>query len=212
MTDENAVTPDISAPEPGERLPGAGASLDRLSLLARRRSTAAVALAEPGPSADEIETLLRIAQRVPDHGKLAPWRFIIFQGPARENFGHILAKVASLANPSIDEAQIETERNRLTRAPLVIAVISTVIENHKIPEWEQILSAGAVCQTMLLAANAMGYGGQWLTEWYAYHPNVRDTMGLRSGERIAGFLHFGTASEDPVERLRPKSAVEYWEG
>lgn len=211
MTDENTPRPGISPPEPGERLTAAEASPDRLSLLARRRSTAAVALAEPGPSPDEIETLIRIAQRVPDHGKLAPWRFVIFRGPARESFGNVLAKVASVGNDAMTDEQIALERGRFTRAPLVIAVISTVIENHKIPEWEQILSAGAVCQTLLLAANAMGYGGQWLTEWYAYHPAVRDTIGLRSGERIAGFLHFGTASEDPVERLRPKSAVEYWE-
>tara|TARA_R110002072_G_scaffold195463_1_gene352827 strand:- start:1783 stop:2421 length:639 start_codon:yes stop_codon:yes gene_type:complete len=212
MTDATEPTFNTETPEPGERLQAARASQDCLSMLARRRSTAAVALAEPGPDADQLATMLRLSQRVPDHGKMTPWRFVVFQGDERERFGNILAKVASVATPNMDEAQIETERSRLTRAPLVIAVISTVIENHKIPEWEQVLSAGAVCQTMLLAANAMGFGGQWLTEWYAYHPAVRDSMGLRSGERIAGFMYFGTANEDPVERLRPKAAVDYWQG
>lgn len=212
MSDELPASPSIEAPEPGERITGAEANLDRLAMLARRRSTAAVALTEPAPNPSELKTLLQIAQRVPDHGKLTPWRFVIFEGPSRENFGNILAKVAATHFQNINDEHIEIERNRLTRAPLVVAVISTVIENHKIPEWEQILSAGAVCQNMLLAANAMGYGGQWLTEWFAYHPSIRDTMELRSGERIAGFMHFGTPSEDPVERLRPTAGIEHWQG
>ncbi len=203
MSDELPASPSIEAPEPGERITGAEANLDRLSMLARRRSTAAVALTEPAPNPSELKTLLQIAQRVPDHGKLTPWRFVIFEGPSRENFGNILAKVAATHFQNINDEHIEIERNRLTRAPLVVAVISTVIENHKIPEWEQILSAGAVCQNMLIAAHAMGYAGQWVTEWYSANPQVDAVLGLCRNERIAGFIYLGTASVEPTERPRP---------
>ncbi len=199
-------------PSPGERLAPSNRSEQTLNLLKRRRSVPAIGLAEPGPTEDQIHDLIGIGARVPDHGKLAPWRFIIFEGTARQSFGQILGKVFAAKTGEATEQQIEFERQRLTRAPLVIAVISTVIEKHAIPVWEQELSAGAVCQNMLIAANAMGYGAQWLTEWYAFDPDVKDMLGLRSGERVAGYIYVGTAQDDPVERKRPQPQIGRWKG
>lgn len=197
-------------PAPGERLAPSHPNADTLALLTRRRSTTAIALGEPGPSPEQVEHLIGIAGRVPDHGKLAPWRFVIFEGEARASFGQLLAKVYAAASPKATREQIDAEADRFNRAPLVIAVISNVIENHKIPEWEQILSAGAACQNLLIAASAMGFGAQWLTEWYAYDPFVKDALGLRSGERIAGFVYVGAAPDEPVERTRPRPHVGRW--
>ncbi|PIW31844.1 MAG: nitroreductase [Rhodobacterales bacterium CG15_BIG_FIL_POST_REV_8_21_14_020_59_13] len=203
------ILPDF--PDQGERLAPHHKSDAALELLTRRRSTAAAAMREPGPTADEIDTLLGIAQRVPDHGKMAPWRFVLFQGEERTKFGLILAKIWSGENDT-DEARMELELNRFTRAPLVIAVISHVLEKHSIPEWEQILSAGAACQNLLIGAQAMGYASQWLTEWYAYHPYVKDSLGMRSGERVAGFIFIGSTDDDPVERVRPGAEIGVWRG
>jgi nitroreductase len=102
------------------------------------------------------------------------------------------------------------ERNRFMRAPVVIAVISDVTENHKIPEWEQILSAGAVCQNLLVAASAMGFAAQWLTEWYAYDRAVKTELGLSPGERVAGFIYVGSAACDAEERPRKAPRVTRW--
>ncbi|WP_083635008.1 nitroreductase [Maricaulis sp. W15] len=197
-------------PAPGDRLAPCHPSPDTLALLTRRRSATAITMADPGPSQDQLDHLLGIAARVPDHGKLAPWRFIVFQGDARDSFGRTLGEVFAAATPDATEAQIAFETGRFTRAPLVIAVISTVLERHKVPEWEQILSAGAVCQNLLIAASAMGYGAQWLTEWYAFDPQIKATLGLGSGERIAGFVYVGTVTEEPVERPRPQARVDHW--
>jgi nitroreductase len=197
-------------PAPGERVDASHASPETLELLTRRRSTAAINLGEPGPSEQQIEHLLGIAGRVPDHGKLAPWRFILFDGEARASFGNILGKIYSATTPEATAEQIRCEQERFVRAPLVIAVISSVLERHKVPVWEQELSAGAVCQNLLIAASAMGFAAQWLTEWYAYDPDVKDLMGLRSGERIAGFVYIGTASEQPVERNRGRAHIGRW--
>ena len=199
-------------PQPGERLMAARTSPDTLDLLSRRRSTAAAALGGAGPDDGQLKALLAIAARVPDHGKMTPWRFVIFQDEARERYGAILSKIFAAKTPEATEEHINAEAARFTRAPLVIAVISQVLEKHKIPEWEQILSAGAVCQNLLIAANAMGFGAQWLTEWYAYDPDARDALGLRSGERVAGFVYIGTAHEDPVERVRPHPHIGVWKG
>lgn len=200
----------LDFPTPGERLAPSHASAETLALLTRRRSTPAISLAAPGPDTAQVEHLLGIAARVPDHGKLAPWRFILFEGDARSSFGTILGKVWAVKNPGATGDQTRFEQQRFERAPLVIAVISTVIEQHKVPLWEQELSAGAVCQNLLVAASAMGYGAQWLTEWYAYDPDIKDALGLRSGERIAGFVYIGTAVDEVVERARPRPHVGRW--
>ncbi|WP_300529381.1 nitroreductase [Maricaulis sp.] len=201
-----------SFPAPGERLAPTHPSQETLGLLTRRRSTPAIGLSEPGPDSEQIDHLLGIAARVPDHGKLAPWRFVVFEGEARESFGRILGKIWAAKTPEASEEQIAFEANRFTRAPLVIAVISKVTEKHAIPLWEQELSAGAVCQNLLIAASAMGFGAQWLTEWYAYDADAKDALGLRSGERVAGFIYIGTAENEVVERKRPPAQIGRWKG
>ena len=157
---------------------------------------------------------MRLSARVPDHGKLAPWRFILFEGEERAKFGNILRKVTQAENADAPEELLDFEQARFTRAPLVVAVISRVTEKHKIPVWEQQLSAGAVCQNMLIAASAMGFAAQWLTEWYAFDETVKQAMGLLPGERVAGFIYIGTAKEQPRERPR-KDITElssHWKG
>ena len=187
---------------------------DTISLLKTRRSVKPMDLVAPGPSADEIDTILAIASRVPDHGKLAPWRFIVFEGAARERAGDVIADVFEAANPQATAEQRAFERNRLARAPLVIAVVSRAAPHVKIPEWEQHLSAGAVCMELVIAANALGYATSWITEWYAYDRNVLERLGLAAHERIAGFIHIGRPRITPEDRDRPQLAdlVTRWSG
>lgn len=182
-----------------------------INTLLTRRSIVARDLCEPGPSDDEIQQILAAGHRVPDHGKIGPWRFIIFQGDARHQFGQHLADIFSRENPECGSKIVEFEKERFTRAPLIIAVISSPIE-HKVPQWEQILSSGAVCQNMLLAAKAMGYGAQWLTEWYAFNKEVDNLLALQDQERIAGFMYFGSFKQAPQERNRPdlNERISYW--
>lgn len=191
----------------GDTLPAAHPGAGALPLLLQRRSASAADLGGPGPDARELELILRAATRVPDHGKLAPWRFILFEGAARTAFGARLAALFSADNPQAEDALLAFERARFERAPLVIAVVSRVTPGHKIPVWEQELSAGAVCFAMLLAANALGFAGQWLTEWYAYDTRVAAELGLGAGERVAGFVYIGRAARDPLERVRPDRAA-----
>jgi nitroreductase len=176
---------------------------DSLSRLLKRRSVPSRWLGEPGPSETEIETLLRVASRVPDHGKLVPWRFILIQGEARQRLGEVLAKAFQADNPDAGADKVATERERFAQAPLVVAVVSRVVPHVKIPEWEQVLSAGAVCMNILNAATFLGYGASWLTGWAAFDRRVLDALGLKPEERIAGFIHIGTAKETPADRDRP---------
>ncbi len=176
---------------------------DPLALLHSRRSVVAANLTEPGPDADALDAILRAGARVPDHGKLAPWRFVLFRGDARARFGDVLADAFTASHPDAKERKIEFERARFTRAPVVVAVISRYVPG-KIPEWEQILSSGAVCQNMLIAATALGYAAQWITEWYAYDAAVGRALGLGEGERVAGFVYLGSADAPPKERARPE--------
>ncbi|MGH6887840.1 MAG: nitroreductase family protein [Rhizomicrobium sp.] len=157
----------------------------------------------PGPTGPELALILRAAARVPDHGKLAPWRFIVFEGAARARFGTVLADCIRADDPQASEERLRTERERFLRAPLIVAVISRVREGLPIPEWEQVLSSGAACQTLVLAAHASGFVANWITEWCAYHPRVREHLGLESGERIAGFIYIGTPAVALEERKRP---------
>jgi nitroreductase len=177
-----------------------------LAHLLTRRSVSANALHEPGPSAAEIEQMLTAAARVPDHKKLVPWRFVLFQGAAREAFGKALAEACRAEEPDPSPFRLETEAKRFLRAPLVIAVVSRVTKNPAAPEWEQVLSAGAACQNLIVAATALGYGAQWITEWYAYSHGVRKALQLADNERVAGFVYIGTAKEKPDERERPELA------
>jgi len=191
-----------------------GRSPETIDLLLRRRSSSAKAMGEPGPSAADIDVILRAGARVPDHGKLAPWRFLLFQGDARIQFGEKLAAILESREPDAGEVRLGIERGRLLRAPLVIAVISSPKVSPKIPEWEQRLSAAAVCQNMLIAATALGFGAQWITEWCAYDTEVSRVLGLGEGEKVAGFLYFGSSTEPLSERDRPvlSALIRPWSG
>lgn len=177
---------------------------DALKLLKTRRSVKPMELTGPAPSPDEIDTLITIAARVPDHGKLTPWRYIIFAGDARLAAGDVIATAFRAGHPDATPDQLAFERNRLARAPLVIAVVSRSGPHAKIPEWEQELSAGASTMNLVWAAYALGYAASWITEWYAYDRAVLDALGLAAGERIAGFVHIGRPAKPPEERDRPK--------
>jgi nitroreductase len=179
---------------------------DALELMKTRRSVKPMELGGPGPSAAEIETLLTIASRVPDHGKLAPWRFIVFEGDARARAGETIAKIFHGDHAEATPDQLDFERKRLARAPLVIAVVSRATPHAKIPEWEQQLSAGAAAMNLVHAAHALGYAASWITEWYAYDRRVLDALGLAPNERMAGFVHIGRPAKPPEDRDRPKLA------
>ena len=186
-----------------------------LQLLASRRSAKAALLAAPGPSPIELERILTIAARVPDHKRMVPWRFIVFEGEARARFGEVLtATLAREDTNAPSPVRLDAERARFLRAPLVIAVVSRVVESAGAPEWEQVLSAGAVAFNLCLAANASGYGTCWITEWYAYSPGVRTALGLGANERVAGFVYVGTEAQKQPDRERPVMAgiVSRWDG
>lgn len=174
-----------------------------LDLLLTRRSVAAALLVAPGPDAEQLQTLLTIASRVPDHGKLAPWRFIVFEGEGRVEAGRRLATIAAARQPDISEARLEEERQRFAKAPLVVAVVGRAAEHVKIPVIEQIYSAGAVCLNLEIGAHAMGFGACWLTEWPAYDAEARAALGLTDAETIVGFIHIGTPTLKPADRPRP---------
>jgi nitroreductase len=176
---------------------------DAIELLTTRRSSKATELAGPAPSAAEVDRLLTIASRVPDHGKLTPWRFIVFEGEARRSAGAAIAAAFRAKYPDAKPEHVEAERARLMRAPLVVAVVSRAGPHVKIPEWEQVLSAGAAAMSLVFAAHAMGYGANWITEWYAYDRSVLDALGLAPHERIAGFIHIGRPPGPPEDRPRP---------
>lgn len=179
---------------------------ETIELLSARRSTPAHKLSEPAPGDEQLARLLTIASRVPDHGKLTPWRFIVIRGDARARLGETIAETYAADNPEADADKLTQQRNLLSRAPLVIAVVSRAGPHAKIPEWEQVLSAGAACQNLVIAANAAGFGANWITEWIAYDRRILDAMGLSSEERIAGFVHIGTAAERMPDRPRPDLA------
>lgn len=176
---------------------------DALELLKTRRSVKAMELSDPGPTPAELETLLTVASRVPDHGKLVPWRFIVFEGEARERAGHVVASICRQQRPELTPEQLEFERKRLARAPLVIAIVSRASPHVKIPEWEQVLSAGAAAMSLVLAAHALGYAASWITEWYAYDRGVLQALGVKPEEKLAGFVHIGRSEKTPEDRPRP---------
>lgn len=172
-----------------------------LDLLLARRSGSAKMMTGPGPSPEQLAAILRAGARVPDHGKLFPWRFLIFAGDGRARFGDLLAGIVEAEGGR--PQQVEEERQRFLRAPVVVGVISAAREQIKIPVWEQELSAGAVCQNILIAAHALGFVANWLTEWCAYHPLVKEKIGLKPGERMAGFIYIGKPAAPLEERPRP---------
>lgn len=179
-------------------------SNDLRDFLATRRSVKPAMMTGPGPTADELQAILTIGARVPDHKMMVPWRFVVFEGDARARFGEALAAACQAEEKEPPSpVRLETERARFMQAPLVIAVISKVNPVPAAPEWEQILSAGAACYNLCLAANAHGYASNWLTGWYSYSPGIRRHLELADNERIAGFVHIGRTSEKPADRPRP---------
>ncbi|HEU0152566.1 MAG TPA: nitroreductase [Arenimonas sp.] len=181
--------------------------MNELDFLRRRRSVPSRLLGEPGPSPDQVLAMLAEAVRVPDHGKLVPWRFLRIQGPDRATLGEILARRSLERDPQAAPAAVEKDRQRFSQAPLVLAVIGRLTPGHKVPEQEQLLSGGAVCFALLQAAQALGFGAQWLTGWAAYDPVVTARLGLVAGETVLGFIHVGTPSELAPERQRPDPAA-----
>ncbi len=180
--------------------------MNPIEFLASRHSVPSKLLTAPGPDAGQLDQLLRIATRVPDHGVLTPWRIVRIAGDARLVLCERIAARSRERNPG-DAAAIEKDRRRFSYAPLILAVIAKLTPGHKVPEQEQLLSAGAMCTNLLLGAQALGFGAQWLTGWAAYDATVGSWFGLGPNERIVGFVHLGTATATPPERPRPDPAT-----
>lgn len=185
-----------------------------IDFLLTRRSILARMMEGPGPTDADLHKILEAGMRVPDHGRLTPWRFIVIRGEAREKLGEKIAEIYRKKNPDAIDEQVEIERERLMRAPLVVAVVSKVVKEHKIPVWEQVLSSGAACQNMLVAALSMGYAAQWITEWYAYDPEFKAALGAEPDDQIAGYIYLGSESGEVTERARPDygNIVSEWQG
>ena len=185
-----------------------------LDLLNARRSVPSKLLGEPGPSSDQMEALVTAALRVPDHGRLEPWRLICIEGPARNRLGEALARIHGEHDPAVTDSTLEKDRQRFNHAPLVLIVVARITTPHKIPAIEQMLSAGCVAYNLLLGAQALGFGAQWLTGWAAYDADVEAALGLIASERIVGFIHIGTSREVVDERTRPDTVAHLtdWHG
>lgn len=169
-----------------------------------RRSALSLTLEAPGPDEQQLQTILEIASRVPDHGKLAPWRFELWPMAVREKLNEELQSHLDQRDDLADREKKRQGTEKLLHAPCVLAVISTALEHPKIPLWEQHLSAGAVCMNTLIAANALGFEAQWLTAWYIYEKDTHDILGLNHGEQIAGIIHIGTTNVPKTKRPRPE--------
>jgi nitroreductase len=182
-------------------------TLNPLDFLDQRRSVPARQLGEPGPDAAQLERLLQAAVRVPDHGKLVPWRLLAIRGDARARLGRSLAGIHARQQPDVAPSVLDKDRERFNFAPLIVAVIARIEADHpKIPAQEQLLSAGCVAYNLLLGAQALGFGAQWLTGWAAYDDEVARLLGLGANERVIAFVHVGTAKEPAPERARPAIA------
>lgn len=188
----------------GATLPLPVPSAEMQDRLARRRSAPAQSLTAPGPSRAEIERILMLGARTPDHGKLFPWRFVVMGPQSRADLARALAPLAA---HQLDPGKAAKVLSKLTAPPLTLLVLSVPIAGHKVPEWEQQLSAGAVCMNLEHAANALGYAASWITDWYSYDPAALALYDVRAGERVAGFIHIGTLAEPPLERPRPDVAA-----
>lgn len=184
----------------GDALPLPRPSEELERRLAARRSVPAQSLADPGPTAKQVARILELGARTPDHGKLFPWRFVVMGRGTRRDLAQILTGLATS-----DKARAVLAK--LTAAPVSVLVVSAPVASDKVPEWEQVLSAGAVCMNLEHAANALGYAANWITDWYSYEPEAVALLGLRPGERVAGFIHIGSTDQPPMERPRPDVAA-----
>ncbi len=205
--------PTTTMPELGDALPSTHPSDDFLNALRIRRSTTAAMLTTPGPSAAQLEDILQIASRVPDHRRVCPYRFMLFTGDARCDFGEKLKEVYLQENAAADPSLAEVEKNRFLRAPTIVALIYSPNLEHRTPVWEQQLTVGAVGQNILLAASSSGFAAQWLTEWYAFNAEINRVLGLAEHEQVAGYFYIGTAREEPRERARvdARSITTNWQ-
>jgi nitroreductase len=201
------TSPLPAAPLFGEPCP-IKPSGETLALLANRRSSSAQTLVAPGPTEAQIQDIICIGARAPDHGKLNPWRFVVLEGAPKAAF---VERIRPLAAKQRAPDKAQAVLAKLANPPATVAVIFSPKGEAK-PVWEQELSAGAVCTLMLVAAEAMGFGANWITDWYSYDPEALAILGLAPGEKVAGFIHLGTASEAPLERVRPDlgSLVSVW--
>lgn len=177
--------------------------MDVFPALMQRRSVPSRQLGAPGPDAAQRQAMLVAAMRVPDHGKLAPWRFLTIEGEARHILGERLAVRAIALDPNAPAAAVDKDRQRFSFAPLIVAVIAAPVEGHKVPVIEQLMSGGAVCFALLQAAQGLGFGAQWLTGWAAYDREILAGLGLAPHEQLLGFIHIGTPQGEAPERLRP---------
>jgi nitroreductase len=174
-----------------------------LDFLLNRRSSPVAALGEPGPTTAQLELLVAAASRVPDHGQLQPWRFIVYRGPRRVALGEALANLADQMDGPLPPTRRAKELARFSRAPVVVGVISSPKPSEKIPIEEMLLSAGAAAMALSLAANALGFGSCWITNWYSHSAAGRALLGLAPHERVAGFVHLGTLRGDLPRKQRP---------
>jgi nitroreductase len=175
-----------------------------IDYLRERHSTPVAQIKGPGPGEAELEEIVTSAVRVPDHGKLAPWRLVVYRGDICKSLGETFLELALRKNGDLTDAAREAELVRFTRAPVVVGVISTAAPHVKIPEWEQVLSAGAVCLNMLMACEARGYVANWRTEWIAYDEQALKALGVKEGEKVAGFVHIGSSDFPVPDRPRPQ--------
>ena len=177
-----------------------------IKFLQSRRSITAKNMIDHNINEDDLDTILNCGIRVPDHGALNPWKLIVIKNNARLRIGNdILAKEFKINNPEATEEELDYERKRFCRANVIIAVLFKPVSHPKIPLWEMELSSGAVCTTLLIAAQSLGYAAQWLTEWYAYSKAIIIELGGNPDtDKIAGFIYIGNKEKDPIERRRPK--------
>jgi nitroreductase len=174
-----------------------------LAFLKSRKSASAKAMTGPGPSSEQISEILDIAVRVPDHGKLAPWRFVLFEGKARAQVGEKFAEVWATNNPAHGADALAFQRGLFMRAPVILAVVSTAAPHGKIPVWEQQMSAAAVSYNIVLAATAMGFAAQWQSDWVIYDVGAKAAMGVHDAEQVAGLIYIGQTSVPLEDRPRP---------
>ncbi|UCI05283.1 nitroreductase [Mesorhizobium sp. B1-1-8] len=180
-----------------------------IDFLLSRNSAPIPDLKEPAPGDAEIATMITAASRVPDHGRLEPWRFILYRGEARVEIGRKLAALAEQREGPLTEGRRNQELARFSRAPLVIGVVSIARDNPKIPQWEMFLSGGMAAMNLMIAANALGYGTNMISNWYSDVAEGRAILGLSPQERVIGFVHIGSYQGPAPERPRPDPAKLY---
>ena len=202
MSHANHHHPATAPPAPAQAIE-APTSEEMLGLLSSRRSLPLRSLVGLGPDKEELRRMLTLAARVPDHGRLVPWRFILFEGEACRAAGERLDAIYARQHPDQPAGKAGMWAGYMARAPLLVVVVSRPDPRSKVPEWNQVLSAGAVCMNLIAAATAMGFAAHWLLKWPARDPEALAVLGVSEGERVAGFMQVGRPAERPPDRPRP---------